>query len=104
MDGEWLRINGRYWSQIRRVVVFAFIYDGVPNWAATDGVITVYVPDQPPIEIQLTEGQPLGMCGVVELSNQQGTLQVQRHVQYVKGHPELDRAFGFGLRWKAGSK
>ncbi len=103
-DGEWLRINGQHWQQIRRVVIFAFIYEGIPNWAATDGVVTIYVPDQPPVEIRLTEGQPLGMCGIAELTNQGGGIQVQRHVQYVKGHIELDQAFGFGLRWKSGRK
>jgi tellurite resistance protein TerA len=103
-EGEWLRINGQHWSQIRRVVLFAFIYEGVPNWAETDAVVTIYVPNQPPIEIRLTEGQPLGMCGIVELVNQGGSIQVQRHVRYVVGHKELDQAFGFGLRWVAGSK
>lgn len=103
-EGEWLRINGEYWQQIRRVVLFAFIYDGVPNWAETDAVVTIYVPDQPPIEIRLTEGQPLGMCGIVELINQSGSIQVQRHMSYVGGHRELDQAFSFGLRWIAGSK
>ncbi|MEQ1322813.1 TerD family protein [Acinetobacter soli] len=103
-EGEWVRINGQYWQQIRRVVLFAFIYEGVPNWAETDAVVTIYVPDQPPIEIRLTEGQPLGMCGIVELVNQDGSIQVQRHVRYVPGHQELDQTFGFGLRWVAGSK
>ncbi|MGR2826112.1 tellurium resistance protein [Acinetobacter sp. 1124_18A] len=103
-EGEWLRINGEYWQQIRRVVLFAFIYDGVPNWAETDAVVTIYVPNQPPIEIRLTEGQPLGMCGIVELINQSGSIQVQRHVSYVAGHRELDQAFSFGLRWVVGSK
>ncbi|MDA4884552.1 TerD family protein [Acinetobacter baumannii] len=103
-EGEWLRINGQNWQQIRRVVLFAFIYEGVPNWAETDAVVTIYVPDQPPIEIRLTEGQPLGMCGIVELVNQSGSIQVQRHVRYVPGHRELDQAFSFGLRWVAGSK
>lgn len=103
-EGEWLRINGEYWQQIRRVVLFAFIYDGAPNWAETDAVATIYVPNQPPIEIRLTEGQPLGMCGIVELINQSGDIQVQRHVSYVSGHRELDQAFSFGLRWVVGSK
>ncbi|MFX7621181.1 tellurium resistance protein, partial [Acinetobacter baumannii] len=38
-EGEWLRINGQNWQQIRRVVLFAFIYEGVPNWAETDAVV-----------------------------------------------------------------
>lgn len=103
-EGEWLRINGKQWQQIHRVVLFAFIYEGVPNWAETDAVVTIYVPDQPPVEVRLSEGQPLGMCGIVELVNKDGSIQVQRHVRYVRGHRELDQAFGFGLRWVAGSK
>lgn len=103
-EGEWLRINGKQWQQIHRVVLFAFIYEGVPNWAETDAVVTIYVPDQPPIEVRLSEGQPLGMCGIVELVNKGGSIQVQRHVRYVRGHRELDQAFGFGMRWVAGSK
>jgi tellurite resistance protein TerA len=39
--GEWLRINGKNWDQIHRVVIFAFIYQGVPNWAETDAVVTI---------------------------------------------------------------
>lgn len=103
-SGEWLSINGKYWDQIKRVVIFAFIYEGAPNWAATDAVVTIHAPQQPPIEVKLTEGKPLGMCGIVELSNLQGSIQVARHVQYVPGHRELDQQFGFGLRWQAGSK
>lgn len=104
-DGEWLKINGRHWEQIKRIVIFAFIYEGAPNWAATDGVITIYVPHQPPIEIQLSEGgDRLRMCGIAELSNHQGEFQVSRQVKYVAGHRELDQHFGLGLQWKRGSK
>ena len=54
-DGEWLRINGKEWRQIRRVLVYAFIYEGAPNWQATDGVITLYIPGEAPIEVRLSE-------------------------------------------------
>lgn len=104
-DGEWLKINGQHWDQIKRIVIFAFIYEGAPNWAATDGVVTIYVPNQPPIEIQLTEGgDRLRMCGIAELSNHKGEFQVSRQVKYVAGHRELDQHFGIGLQWKSGSK
>jgi tellurite resistance protein TerA len=29
--GEWLHINGKQWSEIRRILVFAFIYEGSPT-------------------------------------------------------------------------
>lgn len=103
-DGEWLYINGSYWAEFKRIVIYTFIYEGVPNWAATDGIITVNVPEQAPIEIALTEGRNLPMCGIVELVNNNGSIQVNRIVEYFKDHTELDQRFGFGFQWKAGRK
>lgn len=104
-DGEWLTINGQHWDKVQRIIIFAFIYEGVPNWAATDGTVTIYVPEQAPIEIRLQEGNnQLRMCGIAELVNRQGNIEVSRKVNYVAGHRELDNLFGFGLRWRAGSK
>lgn len=54
-DGEWLHINGRHWADVRKVLVFAFIYEGAPNWRETDGVVTIHIPNQPPIEVRLNE-------------------------------------------------
>lgn len=104
-DGEWLDINGQQWSQIEEVFIFAFIYEGAPNWAQTDGVVTMHVPDQPPIETRLTEGTGnLPMCAIARLVNQQGSINVERINQYFKGHQEMDKAFNWGFQWKRGSK
>lgn len=104
-DGEWMRINGEHWSKIKRLIVYAFIYDGAPNWAATDGVVTIYVPNQPPIEIALTEGDAnKGLCGVVLLENRAGAIHVSREVRYFSSQKPLDEHYGWGLRWVAGSK
>ena len=103
-DGEWLRINGSHWDKIRRVLVFAFIYEGVPNWAATDGVATVFVPGSGPIEVRLDGGGRQGMCAIALIENAGGELRVGRRVEYFDGHGDMDKAFGFGLRWGAGSK
>ena len=103
--GEWLDINGRQWSQIEEIFIFAFIYEGAPNWAQTDGVVTIHVPEQPPIETRLTEGTGnLPMCAIARLVNQQGSINVERINQYFKGHQEMDKAFNWGFSWKRGSK
>ena len=103
--GEWLDINGQQWSQIEEVFIFAFIYEGVPNWAQTDGVVTIYVPEQPPIETRLTEGAGnLPMCAIARLVNQQGSINVERINQYFQGHQEMDKAFNWGFSWKRGRK
>jgi tellurite resistance protein TerA len=103
--GEWLHINGQKWSFIRRILVYAFIYDGAPNWKKTDGVVTIHIPGQPDIEVRLNEeGGRYGMCAIAMLENDKGAVKVSRCVDFHKGHKDLDRAYGWGMRWAAGSK
>ncbi|UYM18862.1 TerD family protein [Endozoicomonas euniceicola] len=103
-DGEWLHINGSKWAEIDEVLIFTFIYEGVPNWAETDGVVTLHMPNQPPVETKLTEGNNQGMCAIARLVNVSGVLKVERINQYFKGHSCMDEAFGWGFRWVRGSK
>lgn len=109
-DGENLYINGDRFDEIGRVLVFAFIYDGVPNWAATDGVVTVTVPNQPPVEVRLDHGGAQPMCAIAMIENQGGKLQVTKLVDYVSGdskasgHEVLSTKYGFKLNFRAGSK
>lgn len=104
-EGETLRINGAHWGDFRRAVVFAFIYEGAPNWAAANGVITIKVPDQPELVVRMdshSEREP--MCVVALLENDRGNIKVTKLVDYYQGHREVDNAFGFGFRWQAGRK
>jgi len=104
-EGETLRINGAHWGDLKRVCIFANIYDGVPNWEKTDGVVLVAMPDQPPIEVRLDEGRnDKRLCGIVMLENIGGGLKASRLVNYVRDQEQLDQAYGWGLRWRAGTK
>lgn len=103
--GEWMHINGRQWSEIKRILVFAFIYEGAPNWKATDGVVTIFIPGQPEIEVRLNEeGGRYGMCAIALLENVNGAVKVSRRVDFHCGHQDMDKAYGWGMRWTAGSK
>ena len=45
------------------------------------------------------------MCGLVLLENlNDETFSVEKIVQFYPGHPALDAAFHWGLRWQAGRK
>ena len=103
--GEWLHINGKQWSEIRRILVFAFIYEGSPSWKETDGVVTIYIPGQPDIEVRLNEeGGREPMCAIAMLENVNGAVKVSRRVDFHRGHKLMDQAYGWGMRWTAGSK
>lgn len=103
-QGENLLINGDQFERFKRILVFAFIYDGVPNWAATDGVVTITIANQPPVEVRLDRSDTKGMCAIAMIENIKGQLTVTKLVEYFHGHPDMDKWFGFGFNWKAGSK
>lgn len=104
--GENLYVNLEHAALIRRVLVFACIYDGVAAFDQADGVVTVNPASGPPIEVRLDESAGSSrMCAIALLENRDGQLSVQREVQYIKGAQDaLDRAYGFGLKWHAGRK
>lgn len=104
VNGENLHINGRHWEQIDRIVIYTYIYEGAAKWDATDGVVTIRIPDQPEIEVRLTEGNHLNTCAIIELKNINGTIQANREVRYFEGQKNLDDFYGFGFRWTKGSK
>lgn len=104
--GENLRIDLSRVNEIRRVLVFAFIYQGVPNWAAADAVVTMYPANGAPVEVRLDESDPKApMCAIALLTNTGNDLSVNREVQYIHGGQDiLDRAYGWGMQWAAGRK
>ncbi len=104
-QGEFLHINGQHWNELDRVVLFAMIYEGAPNWSETDAVVTLKAPDQPTLEIRLdSHRNDQRMCALALLENQSGNLKVTKLVEYFLDHRFMDQAYGFGLRWVAGSK
>ena len=104
INGENLHINGTQWDRIERIVIYTYIYEGAAQWAATDGVVTIRIPDQPEIEVRLTEGNQLNTCAIIELRNVNGAIQANREVRYFEGQKTLDQFYGFGFRWTKGSK
>lgn len=103
--GETIRVNGLHFDKIKRLAVFALIYEGVPNWQQTDGVVRMNIPGQPEIEVRMDEGQNnRHLCGIAIINNNRGDLQMQRHMQYYKDQREFADHVGIILRWSAGTK
>lgn len=103
--GETMRINGARWDELKRVLVFANIYDGVPNWQQTDGVVLITAPGQAPTEVRMTEGRnDRRVCGIALIENEGGRFAITKIDEYFRDQEQLDRRFGWGLRWVAGTK
>jgi tellurite resistance protein TerA len=105
-EGENLRIDLSRLGEIRRILVFAYIYEGSPNWAAANAVVTLYPLNAVPIEVLLDEVDPSARtCAIALLENVGTDLSVQREVRYIHGtQSALDLAYGWGMKWAPGHK
>ena len=104
-SGELLRINGKFFDVFERILIYAFIYEGVPNWAHADGRVTLTVPGQPTLEVHLdNHSNDMPMCAIAMIENERGNILVTKLAEYFQSHMPMDRAYGFGLQWRAGSK
>jgi tellurite resistance protein TerA len=104
--GENMSINLSQPGRFRRVLIFAMIYEGAPNWAAVDGVVTLTLANGQPVEVTLDDaGVGSRMCAVAQLVDVGGDLTLQREVRYIEGgQVALDKAFGWGMNWSRGRK
>ncbi|MBN2825112.1 MAG: hypothetical protein JXQ76_07315, partial [Campylobacterales bacterium] len=91
-------------EEIDLAIVFAFIYEGAPNWKEASGIATVKQPNASDIIIQLNDSSSKTMVGIAILRNENSSLKVEKLEKYYSGHKALDDDFGFGFRWTAGSK
>lgn len=103
--GETIRVNGLHFDKIKRLAVFALIYDGAPNWQATDGVVRMNIPGQPEVEVRMNEGHnDKRLCGVALIDNVGGELRMSRHMKYYPDQEKFADDIGIYLRWRAATK
>jgi len=105
-DGENLRINGKMISQIKRVLVYTFIYEGVVNWQQANGIVTVKYPGSQDIVVRMDEyNSTQKMCAIAMFENVNNeTFSVEKIVRFFSGHSEMDKNFNWGLQWTSGKK
>ncbi|MFJ3176113.1 Tellurium resistance [Streptomyces sp. SID7760] len=105
-SGETVFVNLDHADEIKRLLVFVYIYDQTPAFDRTHAMITLYPMNGPRIEIPLEERQPQARsCAVLSIEHVRGELIVRREVKFVYGfQAELDRLYGWGLQWGRGYK
>ena len=104
--GENLFVNLARLGELRRVLVFACIYEGASAFDQAQAVVTLTPATGAPIEVRLDETAGKSrMCAIALLDNTGGELTVRREVNYIDGAQDaLDAAYGWGMNWKAGRK
>lgn len=104
-DDEFIRIDGKNWNKIKRVLIYVYIYNGAGNWADIKPQIQLSVPGEHPMvvspDVHISE---LAVCAIAMVENIRGGIRLTNHTEYFPGHAEMDRAFGFGIEWADGRK
>lgn len=102
---ETVLISGKKWPEIKRVLVYIYIYDGVPNWKTLKPEIFIDIPGDEDLKmVPYVDQSELAVCAVGMLENEQNSMRLTNHSEYFPGHAEMDRAFGFGMEWEDGAK
>ena len=102
---EYMLVNGAHWSEIKRIMVYIYIYEGALRWSDIHPQIVVDVPGENDLYVTLKEHDDrLDLCAVAQLENVRGGIKLTNCTEFFPGHEEMDRAFGFGLEWEDGKK
>jgi tellurite resistance protein TerA len=90
---------------IDRVMVFAFIYDGVASFSRVNGRLRIR--DQQGNEILVPLNNPDSartFCAICLIESRGDRIEIIKEERYFSGHREADRHYGFGFEWTRGHK
>ncbi len=104
-NDEFLLVNGRKWNDIKRMLVYIYIYKGAPKWSDINPQVIIDVPGESDLYVTLSaHDDQLSLCAVGEIESVRGGIRLTNRTEYFPGHEEMDRAFGYGLEWADGKK
>jgi tellurite resistance protein TerA len=104
-EGENILINPQGISDLKRITVYTFIYEGVAKWAETNAVVTVRIPGNPDIVVEMGEQYTdKKFCAIAEILFDNNSMTVKKLVTFHDGHGDCDKAYNWGMQWRAGNK
>lgn len=105
-SGENILINPQGITDLKRIVVYCFIYEGVAKWAETNAVVTVKVPENPEIVVEMgKQYSAQKFCAIAEIIfDSNNSITVKKLVTFHNGHADCDKTYNWGMKWTAGSK
>ncbi|GHT69469.1 hypothetical protein AGMMS50239_36300 [Bacteroidia bacterium] len=104
-DGENILINPQGLSDLKRIIVYCFIYEGAAKWTETNAVVTVKVPGNPEIVVEMgKQYSSQKFCAIAEIVFDSNSMTVKKLVTFHNGHGDCDKAYSWNMQWRAGSK
>jgi tellurite resistance protein TerA len=92
-------------DKIKRVMFFALIYQGAPDFRSVGGRMFFKVSNGEEIYLELNNPSTnRSLCAAAMVSNIGSQVNIIKEEKYFSGHKEADDYYQFGFRWVAGSK
>ena len=104
-EGENILINPEGLTNFKRIIVYCFIYEGVAKWAETNAVVTIRMPNNPDIIVEMgKQYSSQKFCAIAEISFVRDSMTVKKLITFHDGHGDCDKAYGWGMSYSPGSK
>ena len=102
-DGENLYVYRP--EMIRRMVVFALIYEGAADFQSVGGYLSIRDGDGSETLVELNNPDAnRTFCAIAMVTNTGGGIEIRKEERYFTRHRECDAFFQFGFDWTPGQK
>jgi tellurite resistance protein TerA len=104
-EGENMLVNPQGIGDLKRITIYCYIYEGAAKWAETNGVVTIKVPGNEDIVVEMGKQYSADkFCAIAEIVFDSDSMTVRKLVTFHNGHGECDKRYNWGMQWRAGSK
>lgn len=105
-EGENILVNPNGIKDLQRILVYCFIYEGVARWSETNAIVTIKVPGNPSVVVEMgAQSDARKFCAIADITfDSTGCMTVRKLVSFHNDHSACDRSYGWGMQWHAGGK
>lgn len=90
---------------VKRVMFFALIYAGAPNFQSVGGHMTFTISNGEVVTLALNNPDSSSkFCAAALFENRHGEYILTKEEKYFAGHEAADKFYHFGFKWTAGHK
>lgn len=105
-SGEIILVNLNGVSQIKRIIVYTFIYEGVAKWSETNAVVKVKIPGSDDVIVKMgQQSSTKRFCAIAQLDfGTDNSITVKKLVTFHDSHSDCDKVYSWGFNYSPGSK
>lgn len=105
-SGETIYVNPKGIKEIKRIIVYTFIYEGAAKWSETNAVVKVNVPGHEEVIVEMgKQTDNRRFCAIAQLDfGTDNSITVKKLITFHNGHSDCDKQYGWGFTYRAGTK